>query len=257
MSSKEHLLEVVQHGVDFANRRLYWGQIDNDDDADFTWLNVEVMIRGLRTMASLSSEPVEIHMSSPGGDPYEMLRLIDEIESAPMQVRFVGGGSIMSAATWVMAVCDYRMLHKNAQIMCHDGSEENKDRHTDFIIHSAHLKTLQDRLYDIYEGNSRMPKQFWAEVCQRDLYLSAEETVRLGLADAVIQPRKRGNARKQRLKHLNSEVDHKELQKLVNVLYKRINRKTSPRIELREHQEEFDDQLVEALPAAPVEPTKT
>jgi len=194
-------------------------------------------------MYDLGSGPIELHMSSDGGDAHEMLRLVDEIEAAPVQIRFIGGGQIMSCATWIMAVCDYRSLHKNTTVMVHDGTEEESGKHTDFKISAESSALLQDRLDGIFAENSRMPKYFWREVLQRDLYLTAEETVRLGLADEVIPARKRGNLRKARIAKLKEQPSKTEMEKLVKTLYKRIKRSTIPNIVIHAPKEQFDANL--------------
>jgi ATP-dependent Clp protease protease subunit len=246
MSDKNTLDELLTFGIDIEKRRIYFGAIDSDNGSDVGWTSIELAIRGMHRMYEKSSSPIEIHMSCPGGDPYEMLRLVDEIETAPVQVRFVGSGLIASAATWIMAVCDLRSLHKNTYVLVHDGSDQLEDRHTDFQITAKHFQSLQDRLYDIFEQNSRMPKTFWQDVCQRDLYLTAEETVMFGLADKVIQPRKRGSARRARNLALSQSIDNKLMQKSIKNVYDRINKKNVPKLVFNQvPQEEMDDSISE------------
>ena len=246
MNDKNRMDDVVNYGIDIDKRRIYFGTVESENENDFSWPSVEMVIRGMHKMYETSSAPIEIHMSCPGGDPYEALRLVDEIESAPVQIKFVGGGLIASAATWIMAVCDVRYLHKNTYVMIHDGSEALEDRHTDVVIESRHSQDLQDRLYDIFEQNSRMPKAFWQDVCQRDLYLSATETIILGLADKIVQPRKRGSLRKVRNAGLTTKLDSRLVQRTVKNLYERINRKLIPKVVLNQAPIEEADPLLSA-----------
>lgn len=96
-------------------------------------------------------------------------------------------------------------------------------------------------LYRIYEENSRMPAEFWEDVCQRDLHMSASEAVSLGLADKILEPKKRGNLRKMRYAALKREPDHKEMKELIKDLYSRINKVKVPKIELNEVKKEAAD----------------
>lgn len=246
MTDKNTLDELITLGIDVEKRRIYFGSIDSDNGSEVNWVSVETVIRGMHRMYEKSSAPIELHVSSSGGDPYEMLRLVDEIEASPVQVKFIGSGLIASAATWVMAVSDVRMLHKNSYVLVHDGSDQLEDRHTDFQITSKHFQNLQDRLYDMFEQNSRMPKAFWQDVCQRDLYLNAEETVTLGLADKVIPPRKRGSVRRVRTTGLSAPVDGKLMQKTIKNMYERINKKNIPKLTLNDApKEEIDETISE------------
>jgi ATP-dependent Clp endopeptidase proteolytic subunit ClpP len=240
------LTDNLAYGVDLKNRRIYFGinldSGDVDQSTDFTLTSVEYAVRALHRMATdAPGKPIEIHMCSYGGDPYAMLRLYDEIHACPCQVKFFGAGVIMSSATWIMAGCDERNLHPNTTIMVHDGSEGFDGKHTDHQIQAAEMKRLQERLYDIYAENSRMPKEFWEDVCQRDLYMSASEAVSLGLADKIVEPKKRGNLRKARYAALKKTPESKEMNKLVKDIYERINKKKVPKVELNEVKKEAAD----------------
>lgn len=240
------LTDNLAYGVDLKNRRLYFGvhldSADSNESTDFTISSVEYMVRALHRMATdAPGKPIEIHMCSYGGDPYAMLRLYDEIHACSCQVKFFGGGAIMSAATWIMAGADERYLHPNATVMVHDGSDGWDGKHTDGQIMAAEMRRLQDLLYQIYTDNSRMPKEFWEDVCQRDLYLTAAEAVSLGLADKVLEPKKRGNLRKVRAASLKKEPDSKEMKSLIGNIYHRINKVKVPKIELNQFKKEESD----------------
>jgi ATP-dependent Clp protease, protease subunit len=267
MAAVTELTDNLAYGVDLKNRRIYFGvNLDTaevGDSTSFTLSSVEYAVRALHRMASdAPGKPIEIHMCSYGGDPYAMMRLYDEIHACPCQIKFFGSGAIMSAATWIMAGSDERYLHPNTTVMVHDGSDGFEGKHTDHQIQAAEEKRLQDKLYDIYAENSRMPKEFWQDVCQRDLYLTASEAVSLGLADKIIEPKKRGNLRKVRQAALKKEVDNKEMKKLLNDVYARINKVKVPKIELNEYKKEANDphvivdDSVPTIPAA-VEEKKT
>ena len=249
MPAVTELTDNLAYGVDLKNRRIYFGvNLDTgsaEESTDFTLSAVEYAVRAMHRMASdAPGKPIELHMCSYGGDPYSMLRLYDEIHASPCQIKFYGSGAIMSSATWIMAGCDERYLHPNATVMVHDGSDGFDGKHTDHQIQAAEMKRLQDKLYQIYADNSRMPVEFWADVCQRDLYMTASEAVSLGLADKVLEPKKRGNLRKARHAALKKEPDTKELKKIMRDLYSRINKVQVPKIELNEIKKEAADPSV-------------
>lgn len=225
MANQTELTDLFEYGIDIKNRRIYFGCMSSDPDTatDFTQVSVELAVRAMHKMATESpNKPIELHMNSAGGNTYDMLRLHDEILSCPSQVKFFGGGSIMSAATWVLVVCDERYLYTNATIMVHDGSEGYEGKHTDVQINALESKRLQDLLYDIYEKNTNMSKEFWQDVCTRDLYLTASEALALGLCDKIIEPKKRGNLRKVRQVSLKKSANNKELPQLVKDLFSRV-----------------------------------
>lgn len=243
--AKTELDNFLSYGIDSARRRIYFGdciETGDEDNGDMTQRSVELAVRALhRLVAEGPGKPIELHMNSGGGDPYAMLRLHDEILSCSCQVKFFGGGVIQSSATWIMAVCDERYLYPNATVMVHDGSEGFEGTHTDAQVAMAEAKRLQDLLYDIYAANSRMPRAFWADVCQRDLYLTAQETVTLGLADKIVEPKKRGNLRKLRQAAFKKPVSQTDMSDLTKKMYARVNRFSVPKIELNKPVKEPED----------------
>ena len=248
MADKSELTDSLLYGIDLKNRRIYFGApIDSADETsgDFNQTSIELAIRSLHKMSlDAPGKPIEIHMNSYGGDPYAMLRLYDEILACPCQIKFFGSGAVMSAATWIMVACDERHLTQNCTVMVHDGSEGYEGKHTDVQINAAESKRLQELLYDIYTSNTRMPREFWQDVCQRDLYLSASEAVSLGMADKLVEYKKRGNLRKVRQAALKKAPDNVAMSKLVKSIYSRLNKVKVPKIELNPVAKEPSDPAV-------------
>lgn len=259
MALKTELDDFLSYGVDSARRRIYFSDVltsAEEESGEMTQRSVELCVRALHRLAAEGAgKPIELYMNSPGGDPYAMLRLHDEILSCPCQVKFYGGGLIASSATWVMACCDERYLFPNTTVMVHDGTEGVEGTHTDTKIAMAEAKRLQDLLYDIYAANSRMPRAFWEDVCQRDLYLTPQETIALGLADKIVEPKKRGNLRKMRQLSLKRMPTNVDMDVMVKSLYARVNRHSVPKLELNKPIKELDDPNVKVDESAPSVPS--
>ena len=184
-SKKTEFDVTIDYGVDFKNRRIYFGTFaDAHDEAngDFNWGSVEVAVRALHKMSTdYKNKPIELYMSSYGGSLDDMFRLYDAIQACPCQVKFYGSGMIMSAATWIMAGCDERYLTPNTQVMVHKWRTESfGGTETDLKIEMKHYTGwVTDTLNQIYADNSRMPFEFWEEVTKRDLFLTPEEAITL------------------------------------------------------------------------------
>ena len=252
---------ILDYDVDFKNRRIYFGALIEAYDehgSDFTWRSVERAIRHIHILeAEAPAKPIELHMSSPGGDPYALLRLYDVIQSCSCQIKFIGGGEICSAATWIMAGCDERSLYPHTRVLIHDsswGESVAPEKLTDHYINADNERYLQNRLNQIYADNSIMPIDFWTEMVKRDLWISAEEAIMLDLADKIIQPRKRGSLRKTRLNSMKQERDKKDMGKLLRMLKDRIYMDKLSKLELHIPQEQFDKALV--VDNTPVEEVK-
>lgn len=253
--AKTELEAFLVYGIDEKNRRIYFGTdlvtSDPDNIGGFTQCSCEYAIRALERMAiDHPKTPIEIHMNSYGGDPYAMLALYDVMQAATCQIKFFGKGAIMSAATWIMCGADERHLYPNTTVMVHDGWDGYYGKFTDYVISQDEGKRLMDVLYNIYTANSRMPKDFWERVCKRDLYLTAEEAITLGLADKIVHPKKRGNLRKSREHHLSQEINKRRMGSLVKKLYKRVQIDAKVEVTMPEYKPEpVDENLtIESMP---------
>ncbi len=247
-----HIDQILDNGIDLKNRRIYFGALPEGLDAEgpsFSWRSVERAVRAMHIMESESpSKPIELHMSSPGGSPYDMKRLMDVIQCCSCQVKFFGSGQIMSAATWVMAVCDERYLYPSTRVLIHDSPAgditELSSKLSDMYIAADEEKFTQNELNQVFADNSRMPKSFWDEMIKRDVYLSAEETVLLGLADKIVEYKKRGNLRKVRQAALNKTPSAKTLEKLVNGIFKKTYATNVSEFKIHVPEDKFDSAIV-------------
>ena len=252
---------LLTKGIDTKNRRIYFGAID-DGDNEFNWKTVELTIRAIHKMLSeYPKKPIEIHISSPGGESYEMHRLVDVIQDSSAKIIFIGGGEIASSAAFLMVACDERILYPNTSIMLHDITECSEEGSsvtaTERKIEGAETDRHQEQIYRLLEDNSRMPFEFWKEVLSRDLYLTPTEAIMLGIADKIIEPKKRGNLRKSRNYGLEHGPDKKSLSKLVKDLFKRVHKgKNINKIEVHTPEEQFDDDLVIDDAPVPIEAAK-
>lgn len=257
--ARTELDSLLSYGIDEKNRRINFGHIpghedENSDNGGVTQASITLAIRAIQRMTSdgvNKHKPIEIHMNSYGGDPHAMLHLYDVIMTTPVKFIFFGGGMIASAASWIMCGCDERNLYPNTTIMIHKGASWYGGNDTDNEIYNDTNVALNERLHKIYEDNSRMPKSFWAEITKRDVYLTAEETILLGLADKIVHPIKRGQFRKARTAHLSKKIDYRRMRKLVKVIYERIKHHAKVEITLNEPpEEEVDQNIVEKIEQA-------
>lgn len=208
---KADLDRVLSEGVDAMRRCIYFGSI-GEKSSDFEWNTVEFTVRALHALACINKEPITLHMNSTGGSEMDMMRLYDEIMTCPVPVNFVGGGNIMSAAVWIMAACDHRALHKHTVIMIHEGSGgvNGEGTHVDQNIEMDLTNHRNDLLWKILAKNSKLSYDFWKKVGQRDLYITADEALQIGLIDEVIEHIDRDQFRQDRASNLSRKLNGKK-----------------------------------------------
>lgn len=240
---------LFHYGIDFQNRAIYFGGIYNstiNEDGDTHEVNqmtVEICVRAVHKMAKSSKKPISIYMQSYGGDVYALLYLVDVILTTPCQFKFYGGGAIMSAATLIMAVCDERYLYPSARLLFHAGNSIYCGSQVDNEIQLEEERKIQKYLYDIYAKNSLFPAEFWEELCKRDLHITAQEAVQLGIADAVIEPLKRGNLRKIRTKNIQQKINPKKINNLVSNLFRRIKNHNIKKLQIHVPNDPVDPKI--------------
>lgn len=237
------------YGIDVVHRRISFGTLAHGSDEEdgftneFNENNVNLVIRAIDKMMDISNNPIEIHMSSYGGYVDDMLALMDKIQETKCQFKFYGRGKIMSAATWVMVVCDERRLAENTQIMFHHGSQGAGGNTTDFEITAKYLERLRRKSVEVFAKNSWIKDvDTWDSLLTRDLYLNPERAIKLGLADEIIPYAKRGNYRKGcRAKTFGTAPDKRAISNIIRQMFKDIKAPTKLTVEVSAPKEEFEN----------------
>lgn len=227
--TNEELDFIFIDGLDCKGRTVFWGKekgvADEDESNDFHGTNVDRVVRSLHILSALNHQPITLKMNSVGGSLHDAFYLVDEILACPCQIIFVGGGEICSAATLIMAICDERYVHANADIMIHELTSGTSGKYSNMSVDIRLCKDVMENLAKIYSENSLMSKDFYTEMLGsgRDIFITAEECVTLGLADAIIEPLKRGNLRKKRSKHLSKIPNARKINQITQSICKRAN----------------------------------
>ena len=258
-TAKTEMMDVISYSFELKTRRIYFGKApaytaSDDELTDFSEHSVDLAIKLLHRMEDMyKSKPIEIHVNSPGGDFYQFLRLADAIQCLTCQVIFVGSGLVASSAAYLMSVCDVRRLHKSTTVMLHEVRSGSTDgSSTDMSIDGDEVKRLRDLGINILVSNSRMSKEFWGTVCQRDLHLTPKECIELGIADEIIEYKKRGNLRKKRSNLLSREIDGKVAERIVKKLYSRVGLGNFPNVIVETRKPEpTDDNIVVDISPVP------
>lgn len=237
----DFLQTYLSYGIDILHRRIYLGYLEGSEENDIGFETITLAIRAIDKMLDFSNKPIEIHACSYGGDPYQSLALVDKILESPCQFKFYGRGAIMSAATVLMAVCDERFLSKNSIVMLHDGADGFEGKHTDLQIYAKEAERLQDVYNQIYADNSKLKIDFWENIIRRDLYLTADETVELGLADSIVRIVGRSRFRASKRQQTFKSPNVNKIKRLIKKLNERVHLPKNLKIDLHAPLEKEED----------------
>lgn len=138
------------------------------------------------------NQPIELLLNTPGGSADDMFALYDimRVVKNKCDIETFGIGKVMSAGVLLLAAGTKgkRKIGKNCRVMIHSviggnvGPLHNLENEMNEIryIQTAYLKALADETNMTYQQLRRMINR------KVNVYLSAEEAVKLGIADIVV-----------------------------------------------------------------------
>jgi ATP-dependent Clp protease protease subunit len=171
------------YGIDNRRRRLFFHGDVNEE-------NIANLMQGLVLLDDESNEPITIYMSSFGGSIYEMVGMYDLIVSCKCQVIGVGFGKIMSAAPLILRACDDALCYPSTQFMNHEESwGDDYKGHSHMKVDMKHFEHMEKLWAQLMGRHSQLSEKAWTAMCApgRDRYATAEEALKWGLVDGIVQ----------------------------------------------------------------------
>jgi ATP-dependent protease ClpP protease subunit len=109
-------------------------------------------------------------------------------KSVPNKVRTFGCGFVGSAANLLFVAGDERYMYKSCRMYLHDGSASIGGDFSERALKSVsnEMVVLEDLYNDYMAENSHLTAKKVKEMCRAETYLSAEDCVRMGIADYLI-----------------------------------------------------------------------
>ena len=171
-----------EYNVDVKNRRLFlYGDIDED--------TIGKLIKGILILESNNiDKPIEIIMSSCGGDEYEMLAAYDVIKNCKCHVITVAVGKLMSAAPLIFAAGDERIAYLNTWFMFHESSYGIEAKHTDIKAEAKHYEEIEQQWCDLMALHTKLSAKEWRLKynSKPDQYCDVQQAMKWGLVDTII-----------------------------------------------------------------------
>jgi len=156
-------------------------------------------IRNLRLLQGLSTDPIIIHMKTCGGDFVEGMAIYEAIRACPNHVTIINYAAARSMSSIIFQAAEERLMVPYSWFMMHegtiyfDGTEKSGRSWVEFArrYHDRIMFDIYaDRMQDAPRWQDKTKKQVsdWVKRQmnnKEEVYLTAEETVELGLADAI------------------------------------------------------------------------
>lgn len=136
------------------------------------------------------NKEITIYINSPGGSVHAGLAIYDtaRLIKNPISTTVLGMAASMGAFSMTALAMrgGKRIVAKHAQVMFHQVSSGTRGTLADQKISLKHTEHLDSLLAKIIAESAGMDLTKYKEMTERDLWLTAEQTVEMGFADSVL-----------------------------------------------------------------------
>src|SRR3954452_1574278 len=134
------------------------------------------------------TKDIQMYINSPGGSVYAGLGIYDTMQFVTPDIATIctGIAASMSAILMCAGVKGKRSALKHSRVMLHQPSGAIGGQATDIEITAREIKKINQELYNIIASHTGKPVEQVAADCDRDFWMSAEESKEYGLVDEVL-----------------------------------------------------------------------
>lgn len=167
------------------NRIIFLG-----DEIDSTVANI--VTSQLLYMEAISDEPITMYINSPGGSIPDGLAIYDIMQCIKPSIRTICIGMAASMASVLLCAGakGERAILPNGEVLIHQPSGGTWGTAADMTIDVERINRMKNNLYNILAKHTGQPVEKIIEDSKRDFWLTAEEALRYGLVDKVIESNK-------------------------------------------------------------------
>ena len=132
---------------------------------------------------------IKLYINSPGGSVYAGMAMYDTMQYVKPDVSTIVVGMAMSMAAVLAASGSKgkRFVLPNSKIMIHQGSAGFSGTPADIEITAREVLKVRARLDEILAEHTGQPLAKVNKDTDRDYYMSAQEALKYGLVDKIIQ----------------------------------------------------------------------
>lgn len=141
------------------------------------------------------TSPIKLIVSTYGGSIDEMFSLYDVMKYVPCPVHTIAIGKVMSAGVLLVAAGTKgsRLIGKSTRIMIHPISAGMEGTVFTMENEMAETRRMQVLMEELLLAETKMTKAQLQAIMKKghDTYLTAKEAVKLGIVDAIFEPREK------------------------------------------------------------------
>ena len=148
------------------------------------------IISQLINLGNISDDPVNIIISTYGGNVRDMFALYDTMKFLKCTVHTIGLGKIMSAGVLLLAAGEKgkRLIGRNSRVMMHAVASGAFGNIFDIVNEVDEVKILQEKSIEAVAAETKLTKKKISQIYSTKLsnYIDAETALKYGIADKII-----------------------------------------------------------------------
>lgn len=190
--NKDDISHFIDNDLYVSTRTIYIGPMSSSD-YEVNAMMAERAIKNLHILDSKAQAPIEIISLNYGGGVVEGMAIYDAIRLCRSEVTMKIFGCANSMGSIILQAADKRLLAPNAEVMIHYGFSSYGENHPKANKSALRQAEKYDKwMVDMYlekiqEKKPKFKRSQLDKWLNFDKYLSAEEAVEFGLADAIIE----------------------------------------------------------------------
>lgn len=168
------------------DRIIFLGSAINDDVAN------TVIAQLLFLERESPNKDITLYVNSPGGSVTATLAMFDTMQHLSCDVSTVCVGMAASGGAIILigGTKGKRFALPHSEVMIHQPLGGAEGQATDIAIAANHIIKTKDLLNEIIAERSGQPLDVVKESTERDKFMTAEEALKFGIIDKVLQPKK-------------------------------------------------------------------
>lgn len=142
-------------------------------------------------LKAITAPKLRVRVSSPGGSVFEGVALANALRAHPGEVTVQVDGIAASIASVIAMAGDRVVIQPQAMIMVHEAAGGCLGNAKDMQDMADLLDKISDNIAGAYAAKAGGDVAEWRQVMVKETWFTAEEAVEAGLADEMVQPKKK------------------------------------------------------------------
>ena len=160
------------------------GEIDNN--------LANSVVAQLLYLDSLNNNDISVYINSPGGSVTDGMAIYDTMNYINSDVSTIGMGICASMAAFLLSSGKKgkRYILPNSEVMIHQPLGGAQGQATEIKIAAEHILKTKDKLNKILSKNTNKDLNIIEKDTDRDNFMSADEALKYGIIDEIIENKK-------------------------------------------------------------------